>query len=51
MHFVPPLQVRVSKEHDHILIIPRGLSFSEASASNLVRDSPAVITTKAQPGF
>ncbi|XP_075071821.1 gamma-adducin isoform X2 [Mixophyes fleayi] len=29
--------VRVSKEQDHILIIPRGLSFSEASASNLVK--------------
>ncbi|XP_044044845.1 adducin 3 (gamma) a isoform X3 [Siniperca chuatsi] len=28
---------RVSKEQDHILIIPRGLSFSEASASNLVK--------------
>uniref|UniRef100_A0A674HJB1 Adducin 3 n=1 Tax=Taeniopygia guttata TaxID=59729 RepID=A0A674HJB1_TAEGU len=27
----------ISKEHDHILIIPRGLSFSEASASNLVK--------------
>ncbi|MEQ2263275.1 Gamma-adducin, partial [Xenotaenia resolanae] len=26
---------RVSKEQDHILIIPRGLSFAEASASNL----------------
>ncbi|XP_066047049.1 gamma-adducin isoform X1 [Chamaea fasciata] len=31
------ISVRVSKEHDHILIIPRGLSFSEASASNLVK--------------
>ncbi|KAM6092460.1 gamma-adducin isoform 1-T4 [Theristicus caerulescens] len=31
------ITVRVSKEHDHILIIPRGLSFSEASASNLVK--------------
>ncbi|KAG9460852.1 hypothetical protein GDO78_019135, partial [Eleutherodactylus coqui] len=29
--------VRISKEQDHILIIPRGLSFSEASASNLVK--------------
>uniref|UniRef100_A0A8C2EVE0 Adducin 3 (gamma) a n=1 Tax=Cyprinus carpio TaxID=7962 RepID=A0A8C2EVE0_CYPCA len=29
--------VRVSKEQDHILIIPRGLSFAEASASNLVK--------------
>ncbi|XP_072318478.1 adducin 3 (gamma) a isoform X1 [Eucyclogobius newberryi] len=28
---------RVSKEQDHILIIPRGLSFTEASASNLVK--------------
>ncbi|XP_004539196.2 adducin 3 (gamma) a isoform X4 [Maylandia zebra] len=28
---------RVSKEQDHILIIPRGLSFVEASASNLVK--------------
>uniref|UniRef100_A0AAY4DVJ4 Class II aldolase/adducin N-terminal domain-containing protein n=1 Tax=Denticeps clupeoides TaxID=299321 RepID=A0AAY4DVJ4_9TELE len=28
--------VRVSKEQDHILISPRGLSFAEASASNLV---------------
>ncbi|XP_042340650.1 adducin 3 (gamma) a isoform X4 [Plectropomus leopardus] len=28
---------RVSKEQDHILIIPRGLSFAEASASNLVK--------------
>ncbi|XP_015722652.1 gamma-adducin isoform X2 [Coturnix japonica] len=31
------ITVRVSKEHDHILIIPRGLSFSEASASNLIK--------------
>nr|XP_020635463.1 gamma-adducin isoform X1 [Pogona vitticeps]XP_020635464.1 gamma-adducin isoform X1 [Pogona vitticeps]XP_020635465.1 gamma-adducin isoform X1 [Pogona vitticeps]XP_020635466.1 gamma-adducin isoform X1 [Pogona vitticeps]XP_020635467.1 gamma-adducin isoform X1 [Pogona vitticeps]XP_020635468.1 gamma-adducin isoform X1 [Pogona vitticeps]XP_020635469.1 gamma-adducin isoform X1 [Pogona vitticeps]XP_020635470.1 gamma-adducin isoform X1 [Pogona vitticeps]XP_020635471.1 gamma-adducin isoform X1 [Po len=31
------ITVRVSKEHDHILVIPRGLSFSEASASNLVK--------------
>ncbi|XP_015488760.1 gamma-adducin isoform X1 [Parus major] len=31
------ITVRVSKEHNHILIIPRGLSFSEASASNLVK--------------
>ncbi|NXO30881.1 ADDG protein, partial [Cisticola juncidis] len=31
------ISVRVSKEHDHILIIPRGLSFAEASASNLVK--------------
>ena len=30
-------KVRVSKEQDHILILPRGLSFAEASASNLVR--------------
>ncbi|KAK1802079.1 hypothetical protein P4O66_004421 [Electrophorus voltai] len=30
------ITVRVSKEQDHILIIPRGLSFAEASASNLV---------------
>ncbi|XP_040043342.1 adducin 3 (gamma) a isoform X3 [Gasterosteus aculeatus] len=28
---------RVSKEQDHILIIPRGLSFAEASASNLLK--------------
>ncbi|KAE8300779.1 Gamma-adducin Adducin-like protein 70 [Larimichthys crocea] len=28
---------RVSKEQDHILILPRGLSFAEASASNLVK--------------
>ncbi|NP_001085075.1 adducin 3 L homeolog [Xenopus laevis] len=31
------ITVRVSKEQDHILIMPRGLSFSEASASNLVK--------------
>ncbi|XP_053306504.1 gamma-adducin isoform X2 [Spea bombifrons] len=31
------ITVRVSKEQDHILIVPRGLSFSEASASNLVK--------------
>ncbi|KAM4703460.1 gamma-adducin isoform 1-T1 [Rhinophrynus dorsalis] len=31
------ITVRVSKEQDHILIIPRGLSFSEASATNLVK--------------
>jgi hypothetical protein len=29
-------QVRISKEQDHIIIIPRGLSFSEATASTLV---------------
>ncbi|XP_051940139.1 adducin 3 (gamma) a isoform X2 [Hippocampus zosterae] len=28
---------RISKEQDHILIIPRGLSFAEASASNLIK--------------
>uniref|UniRef100_A0A8C6LTV4 Adducin 3 (gamma) a n=1 Tax=Nothobranchius furzeri TaxID=105023 RepID=A0A8C6LTV4_NOTFU len=28
---------RVSKEQDHILIMPRGLSFAEASAANLVK--------------
>ncbi|CAL8270490.1 adducin 3 (gamma) a isoform X2 [Gadus morhua] len=28
---------RISKEQDHILIIPRGLAFAEASASNLVK--------------
>ncbi|KAB5526159.1 hypothetical protein PHYPO_G00148520 [Pangasianodon hypophthalmus] len=31
------ITVRVSKEQDHILIIPRGLSFAEATASNLVK--------------
>ncbi|XP_012722413.2 adducin 3 (gamma) a isoform X2 [Fundulus heteroclitus] len=31
------ITVRVSKEQEHILIIPRGLSFAEASASNLVK--------------
>ncbi|XP_051979743.1 gamma-adducin-like isoform X1 [Xyrauchen texanus] len=31
------ITVRVSKEQDHILIIPRGLSFAEASASNLMK--------------
>ncbi|CAL8333775.1 unnamed protein product [Lota lota] len=28
---------RLSKEQDHILIIPRGLAFAEAAASNLVK--------------
>ncbi|XP_016890854.1 adducin 3 (gamma) a isoform X1 [Cynoglossus semilaevis] len=31
------ITARVSKEQDHILIIPKGLSFAEASASNLVK--------------
>ncbi|XP_029299195.1 adducin 3 (gamma) a isoform X2 [Cottoperca gobio] len=31
------ITARVSKEQDHILILPRGLSFTEASASNLVK--------------
>uniref|UniRef100_A0A4W3K4V7 Adducin 3 (gamma) a n=1 Tax=Callorhinchus milii TaxID=7868 RepID=A0A4W3K4V7_CALMI len=31
------ITVRVSKEHDHFLIVPRGLSYSEATASNLVK--------------
>uniref|UniRef100_A0A8C9VU55 Adducin 3 (gamma) a n=1 Tax=Scleropages formosus TaxID=113540 RepID=A0A8C9VU55_SCLFO len=31
------ITVRVSKEQDHILIIPRGLSFAEATAANLVK--------------
>ncbi|XP_036590508.1 gamma-adducin isoform X2 [Trichosurus vulpecula] len=31
------ITVRISKEQDHIIIIPRGLSFSEATASNLVK--------------
>lgn len=31
------ITVRVSKEQDHVLIIPRGLSFAEATASNLVK--------------
>uniref|UniRef100_A0A8C4S567 Adducin 3 (gamma) a n=1 Tax=Erpetoichthys calabaricus TaxID=27687 RepID=A0A8C4S567_ERPCA len=29
--------VRVSKEQDHILVLPRGLSFAEAASSNLVK--------------
>lgn len=29
-------QVRVNKEQDHILISPRGLSFHELTAANLV---------------
>ncbi|KAK5926794.1 hypothetical protein CgunFtcFv8_022336 [Champsocephalus gunnari] len=31
------ITARVSKEQDHIVIMPRGLSFAEASASNLVK--------------
>ncbi|KAM9819044.1 adducin 3 (gamma) a isoform X2 [Syngnathus typhle] len=31
------ITARISKEQDHILIIPRGLSFAEASASNLLK--------------
>ncbi|XP_077574331.1 gamma-adducin-like isoform X2 [Stigmatopora nigra] len=31
------ITARVSKEQDHILIIPRGLSFAEASASTLMK--------------
>ncbi|XP_019939696.1 adducin 3 (gamma) a isoform X2 [Paralichthys olivaceus] len=31
------ITARVSKEQDHILISPRGLSYAEASASNLVK--------------
>ncbi|XP_072560083.1 adducin 3 (gamma) a isoform X1 [Paramormyrops kingsleyae] len=31
------ITVRISKEQDHILIIPRGLSFAEATAANLVK--------------
>ncbi|KAG9341873.1 hypothetical protein JZ751_018597 [Albula glossodonta] len=31
------ITVRVTKEQDHILIIPRGLSFSEATAANMVK--------------
>lgn len=31
-----PSQVRVNKEQDHVLISPRGLSFSEVTAANLV---------------
>jgi len=34
-------QVRVSKEQDHILISPRGLSFAEVTAANLVRTMAA----------
>uniref|UniRef100_A0A3B5LRS9 Adducin 3 n=1 Tax=Xiphophorus couchianus TaxID=32473 RepID=A0A3B5LRS9_9TELE len=30
-------QVRVSKEQDHVLISPRGLSFTEVTAANLVK--------------
>nr|KAF6321982.1 adducin 3 [Pipistrellus kuhlii] len=30
------ISVRISKEQDHIILIPRGLSFSEATASSLV---------------
>lgn len=29
-------QVRVSKEQDHVLISPRGLSFAEVTSANLV---------------
>uniref|UniRef100_A0A8D3C7G9 Adducin 3 n=1 Tax=Scophthalmus maximus TaxID=52904 RepID=A0A8D3C7G9_SCOMX len=35
-HFTNSYITVISKEQDHILIIPRGLSFAEASASNLV---------------
>ncbi|XP_078269531.1 adducin 3 (gamma) a isoform X2 [Rhinoraja longicauda] len=31
------ITVRVSKEQEHFLIIPKGLSYSEATASNLVK--------------
>ncbi|KAJ4923156.1 hypothetical protein JOQ06_016496 [Pogonophryne albipinna] len=31
------ITARVNKEQDHIVIMPRGLSFAEASASNLVK--------------
>ncbi|KAM4599277.1 gamma-adducin-like isoform 2-T3 [Fundulus diaphanus] len=31
------ITVRVSKEQDHVLISPRGLSFSEVTAANLVK--------------
>ncbi|XP_066549796.1 adducin 3 (gamma) a isoform X2 [Amia ocellicauda] len=31
------ITVRVSKEQDHILILPRGLSFAEATAANLMK--------------
>lgn len=30
------VQVRVSKEQDHVLIIPQGLSFTEVTAGSLV---------------
>uniref|UniRef100_A0A8D3BJ95 Adducin 3 n=1 Tax=Scophthalmus maximus TaxID=52904 RepID=A0A8D3BJ95_SCOMX len=36
-HFTNSYITVISKEQDHILIIPRGLSFAEASASNLVK--------------
>lgn len=31
------MQVRVNKEQDHVLIGPRGISFAEVTAANLVR--------------
>ncbi|XP_051723707.1 adducin 3 (gamma) b isoform X2 [Ctenopharyngodon idella] len=34
-HFL--LQLRINKEQDHILILPKGLSFSEATAASLVK--------------
>lgn len=44
-------QGRISKEQDHILIIPRGLSFGEASASTLVRPPPATPSATYWPGL
>jgi len=41
--------LRINKEQDHILILPRGLSFSEATAASLVHTPPHILNIGWEP--
>lgn len=42
---LPPLQLRVSKEQEHFLVLPGGLAYSEVTGSSLVsKSNPSRVT-------
>lgn len=42
---LPPLQLRVSKEQEHFLVLPGGLAYSEVTGSSLVsKSNPSQVT-------
>lgn len=41
----PSFQVRVSKEQDHVLISPQGLSYAEVTGANLVSTATLLVIT------